>query len=133
LEAFSDLGVKRIALIGPYLKEVFDAEVRFFKHHGIETLYLKAMEYRYVKDISSLYERPYVYYRMAKEAYRSVKNIDAIFITCMASPALKIIDVLEQETGVYVLSSISASLYGVMKKLGIKGPIQNYGKVFDRL
>jgi len=133
LEAFGDLGVKRIALIGPYLKEVFDAEVGFFKHHGIETAYLKAMEYRYVRDISSLCERPYVYYRMAKEAYRSVKNIDAIFITCMASPAIKIIDVLEQETGVYLLSSISASLYGVLKKLGIKGPIQNYGKVFDRL
>lgn len=133
LKAFADLGVKRIALIGPYLREIFDAEVQFFKHHGIETAYVKAMEYRYVRDISLLREKPYVYYRMAKEAYQSSKNIDAIFITCMASPAIKIISPLEQEAGIPVLSSNSASLYGVLKKLGIKGPIENYGKVFKLL
>lgn len=133
LEAFSDLGVKRIALIGPYIKEVFDAEVQFFRQHGIETAYLKGLGFQYVKDIRSVGDKPHFYYRMAKEAYRSVKDIDAIFITCMASPAIKIIDVLEQETGVYVLSSISASLYGVLKRLGIKGPIQNYGRLFGKL
>ncbi len=133
LEAFADLGVKRIGLIGPYIKEVFDAEVKFFKGHGIETVYLKAMEMRYVKDISLLREKPYIFYRLAKEAYRSGKEMDAIFVTCMASPAIKIIEPLEQETGIPVLSSNSASLYGVLKKLGIKGPIEKYGKVFNKL
>ncbi len=133
LKAFADLRVKKIALIGPYIKEVFDAEIKFFKSHGIDTLYLKAMEYSYVRDISLLREKPYVFYRMAKEAYQKAKDIDAIFITCMASPAIKIIHTLEQETGVYVLSSNSASLNRVLKKLGIKGPIENYGKVFDKL
>lgn len=133
LRAFADLGIKKIALIGPYIREVFDAEINFFKDHGIETLYLKALEYRYVRDISLLRERPYIFYRMAKEAYQAAKDIDAIFITCMASPAIKIIDPLEQETGKFVISSNSASLYGVLKKLGIKGPIENYGKVFKLL
>ncbi len=133
LEAFADLGVKRIGLIGPYIKEVFDAEIKFFKGHGIETAYLKAMEMRYVRDISLLREKPYVFYRLAKEAYRAVKGIDGIFITCMASPAIKIINPLEEEAGIPVLSSNSASLYGVLKKLGIKEPIENYGKVFKLL
>lgn len=133
LMAFADLGVKKIALIGPYLREIFDAEIRFFKHYGIETAYVKAMEHRYTRDISLLREKPYVFYRFAKEAYRSAKGIDAIFITCTGSPAIKIITLLEQETGIPVLSSNSASLYGVLKKLGIKSPIENYGKVFKML
>lgn len=133
LTSFADLGVKKIALIGPYIKEVFDAEVRFFENHGIETAHLKALEYRYVRDISLLREKPYVFYRLAKEAYNAAKDIDAIFITCMASPAIKIIDILEHETGKYVLSSNSASLYGVLKKLGIKGAIESYGKLLRML
>jgi maleate cis-trans isomerase len=51
----------------------------------------------------------------------------------MASPAIKIIPSLEEETGLPVLSSNSASLYGVLKKLGIKTPIEGYGKVFKLL
>lgn len=133
LTAFADLGVKKIALIGPYIREVFDAEIQFFAGHGIETVHLKAMEYQYVRDISLLREKPYIFYRMAKEAYNSSKDCDSIFITCMASPAIKIIDILEQEMGRYVLSSSSASLYGVLKKLGIKGPIEGYGKLLRML
>jgi len=130
LKAFADLGVKKIALIGPYIKEVFNAEIKFFESHGVDTLYLKAMEYRYVKDIALLQWKPYVFYHMAKEAYEKAKEIDAIFITCMASPAIKIIDTLEQETGVYVISSNSASLYGSLKKLGIKAACRELWKSF---
>lgn len=133
LTALADLGVKKIALIGPYIREVFDAEVRFFKDHGINTAYLKALEYRVTRDISLLREKPYIFYRLAKEAYQAAKDIDAIFITCMASPAIRIISTLEQETGKPVVSSCSASLYGVLKKLGIKDSIENYGQVFKML
>lgn len=133
LTTFEDLGVRKIALLGPYIREVFDAEVQFFKNHGIDTVYLKALGYRVTRDISLLREKPYIFYRLAKEAYQSAKDIDAIFITCMASPAIKIINTLEQETGKFVISSCSASLYGVLKKLGIKDTIENYGQVFKML
>lgn len=129
LTAFADLGVKKIALIGPYLREVFDAEVQFFKAHGIDTLYLEALGYREVKDFVRLHEQPYLYYRLAKEACQSAQNIDAIFITCMASPARKIINILERETGRPVISSCSASLYGVLKQLGIKDPLEEFGRL----
>lgn len=129
LTAFADLGVKKIALIGPYLKEVFDAEVQFFKQHAIDTLYVRGLGYHDVKDFVRLHEQPYLFYRLAKEAYQSARNIDAIFITCMASPARKVINTLERETGKAVISSCSASLYGVLKQLGIKDPVEEFGQL----
>ena len=133
LKAFADLGIKKIALIGPYLPELFDNEVQFFKGHGIETLYVKALGKKYTAEISLLRDTPYVFYRYAKEAFRSAKGIDAIFITCMASPAMKIIPSLEEEAGLPVISSNSASLYGVLKNLGIKASIEGYGRIFRLL
>ena len=133
LQAFADLGIKKIALVGPYLPELFDNEVEFFKGHNIETLYVKALGKKFTAEISLLRDTPYVFYRHAKEAFRSARGIDAVFITCMASPAMKIIPALEDDTGLPVLSSNSASLYGVLKKLGIKVPIEGYGRVFKLL
>lgn len=127
LNAFADLGIKKIALVGPYTKEVFDIEINFFKEHGIDTLYAKSLGLHEIKDFVCLYEQPYMYYRMAKEAYRSAPEIDAIFITCLCSPARKIINTLERETGKYVISSCLVSLYGVLKQLGIKEPIEELG------
>ncbi len=129
LAAFADLGVRKIALVGPYLEEVFDAEVKFFKERGISTLYLKALGYGDIEDIVRQHETPYMYYRLAKEAYKSVPDIDAIFITCMASPARRIINTLELETGKPVISSCSAALYGVLKQLGIREPIEEFGRL----
>jgi len=129
LTAFADLGIRNIALIGPYLREVMDTEIHFFKEHGIDTLYVRALEYRDVGDFVRLHEQPYLYYQWAKQACESVQNIDCVFITCMASPARKIINMLEQETGKPVISSCSASLYGVLKHLGIKDPVEEFGRL----
>jgi len=129
LTAFADLGVKKISLIGPYIKDVLDTEVQFFKEHGTDTLYVKGLGYRGNKDFARLHDQPYLYYRMAKEANQSAPNVDCIFITCMASPSRKVINILEQETGKLVMSSQSASLYGVLKQLGIKETIQEFGRL----
>lgn len=129
LTAFTDLGVKHIALIGPYIKEVLDLEIRFFKQHGIETIYCKGMGFAKTSQIVKTSEEPYIYYRLAKEAYHSAPEVDAIFITCMASPIARVVNSLEQETGKPAISSCSAALYGVLQKLGIKDPVENYGQL----
>ena len=133
LTAFADLGVKKIVLVGPYPKEVFNVEVQFFKDHGIDTLYVEALGYTTQREFALLQKQPYIFYHLAKEAYKAAPDVDAIFITCMAAPAIKIIDTLEQETGKPVISSCSATLYGVLKKLGIKEPIEGYGQLLRKL
>ncbi len=127
--ACADLGVKSMALIGPYTKDIFDIEIKFFKENGIDTLYSKSLELFEIKDYMRLHEHPYMYYRMAKEAYRQAPDVDVIFITCLCSPSSKIIYTLEMETGKPVISSCLATLYGVLKKLGINEPIEELGRL----
>lgn len=133
LDAFKVMGVKRISLIGPYADDVFDKEVQFFKANGIETEYVKGLGIRANKDFTRLHEQPYLYYHMAKDAYRAAPNVDCIFLTCMASPTRKVINVLEQETGKIVMSSPSVSLYGILKYLGIREPLPEYGRLGRKL
>ena len=129
LTAFADLGIRKIALIGPYIDEVMAVEVDFLKEQGIETRYVKGIGYSEVKDYVQLHKQPYAYYRMARQAYRSAPDIDAVFITCMASPAIKVINTLELDMGIPVISSLSATLYGVLKRLEIRESIEEFGRL----
>lgn len=133
IEALQDLDVKKMALVGPYVEEVFELEVQFFNGHGIDIPYIKALGYSQVNDFVRLFEKPQLFYRTAKDAYWKVQDVDCIFITCMASPSLEIIDHLERETGKPVLSSCSASLYGTLKKLRIREPVEGYGRLGRKL
>jgi maleate isomerase len=127
LTAFADLGITKMALLGPYIEEVMNAEINFFKQHHIETIYSKGLGYRANKDFTRLHFQPYLFYPLAQEAYRQAPDADCIFITCMASPSKKVINLLEQETGKIVMSSQSAALYGVLKQLGIREEMPDYG------
>jgi maleate isomerase len=129
LNAFTDLGVKKIVLVGPYIQEVLDIEIQFFEHHGIETLHCKGLGHADVMQIAKTSEEPYIYYRLAKEAHRSAPEADAIFVTCMASPIARMVNTLEQEIGKPLISSCSAAFYGVLKQSGINDPVENYGQL----
>jgi len=129
LNAFTDLGVKKIVLVGPYIKDVLDIEIQFFEQHDIETLYCKGLGYANVMQIAKTSEEPYIYYRPTKEGYRSAPEADAIFVTCMTSPIARVVSTLEEEIGKPVVSSCSAALYGVLKQLGIRDPVENYGQL----
>lgn len=132
LQAMRDLRAQRIALIGPYLEEVLQVEVEFFEYHGFTIVYKKAFGYEKVSDFLNMYRYPYMYYSHVKEAWSTVRNsqLDAIFVTCMASPTIRIINVLEKEIGIPVVSSCSASLYVILKYfLKINEPVTEYGKL----
>ena len=129
LTAFTDMGIKKMAMLGPYIPEVIDKEIEFFKANGIETVYANGLGYRANLDFTRLHFQPYLFYPLAQEAYRQAPDVDCIFITCMASPSRKVINPLEKETGKIVMSSQSAALYGVLKQLGIKEEIPDYGKL----
>lgn len=87
------------------------------------------MGYTNAMQIAKTSEEPYIFYRLSKETYPSAPDTDAIFVTCMASPIARVVDVLEKETGKPLVSCCSAALYGVLKQSGIKNPVENYGQL----
>jgi maleate cis-trans isomerase len=50
----------------------------------------------------------------------------------MASPLIGVADILEEEIGKPVISSPSATLYGILKKLGIPDFVHHYGMALRR-
>ena len=58
------------------------------------------------------------------------RNADALFVSCTALPALKIIDQLEEKIKKIVLSSNQTLIWDSIRSVGYKEPVSGYGKLF---
>jgi len=132
LEAFKDLGIKKIAMCGPYLKEVFDVAIDFFNHYGIETLNLEYLGYTKTEEYWDYRHNPYPVYKLIKESHKKAPDADCIFISCMWSRILGIVDTAEEEIGKPVISSCNAVLYNILKMLKVPDQVDHYGQLLQR-
>ena len=132
LQLFKDMGVKKIALAGPYLDSILDDEVKFLKAYGIGTLAVKGLGLSKMSDLWKYYTNPYTCYKLARDTARMAPDADCVFLSCGLSNLYGLADTLEEEIGKPVITSVSATMYGILKRLGIPDPVPNYGQILTR-
>ena len=70
----------------------------------------------------------YASYKVARELFRQHPNVDSLLIQGRWRSVAHVQE-LEDDTGKPVVSSTAASLWWVMQALGMKAPIEGYGKL----
>ena len=132
LELLKDLGTKKIALVGPYVKEVFDAEVDFFEAAGFQILTVQWLGYRKTEEFWEYRHNPYPVYKLIRDGHKAAPDADLVFVTCMWSSIMGIVDMAEQEIGKPIISSCSSVMYNILKMLKIPDPDYHYGEALQR-
>jgi len=123
VEAFRTLGVKRVAVGTPYIDSLNILEKRFLEANGLEVVDIKGLGIRDNRVIGRL--DPGQVYRLAKSLKTSLA--DAIFLSCTNMPTVDVIDLLEEEFGIPVVSSNTASLWAALKCLEIRVKLDKGG------
>jgi maleate isomerase len=72
-------------------------------------------------------------YRWIKHEFMKHRNVDAIYMLGPAWPTLDIIDTLEQDLGVPVVHHITAQSWEIQRRLQVKQPYQNVGRLLREL
>lgn len=132
LEIFKDMNIKKVVLVAPYLKETLDIELKFFEHHGIKTLHSKTLGLGPISEYWDYGMDPDGIYKLVKEGGKMAAEADCVFASCMVTHIVGMVDILEEEIGKPIISSPSATLYGILKKLGIPDPVYHYGEALTR-
>lgn len=133
LQLFKDMNIKKIALAGPYKEALLHEEAKFFENYNIKTLAVKAMGWSPdMYEHWKYYTNPYLPYRLGREVAKLAPDADCIFVTCGLSNLMGLADILEEEVKKPVITSTSATMYGILKKLGIPDPVPNYGQILTR-
>ena len=72
-------------------------------------------------------------YGHIKKAFLKLKGVDGIYIQGSAWDTLSIVDMLEQDLGVPVVSPVPARVWEIQKRLHVRQPISGYGRLLSEM
>ncbi|MTI65331.1 MAG: hypothetical protein FH753_01880 [Firmicutes bacterium] len=128
LKAIKKMGLENIALLTPYINELNEIELDWFKKEGINVLNYGIMELNYDRDISKV-KKEYIIKALEK---LDDDNIEGFVISCTSLRTLQWIDELEKEFNKTIITSNQAHLWYALRLSGIKERKKGLGKLFKK-
>ena len=132
LEALRFLKVSSLVVATPYVEFVNEAEKSWLAAEGFQVKELKGLELG--KDE---YERKLMGRQPAQIAYTlafqlAQRKPDCVFISCTNFASAPLIETLEADLGIPVVTNNQATLWAALKKAKLKTPIEGYGTLMRK-
>lgn len=124
--ALGVLNAQRIVLVTPYVQSTNDREIAFLKHHGITVLHDRGLAVETARG-GMAGVTPEDWYRHVIEMRHP--DAQAYFISCTAVRSAEVIDALERELDLPVITSNQAMLWRALRSAGVDDAIAGYGRL----
>jgi maleate cis-trans isomerase len=124
VEALRALGIRRIALVTPYLDAINEAECTFLQGHGLEMTAVRGLGLsgQAIREVS-----PEEIAALVRDA--DSPDAEAVFVSCTDFRAFEVIDTLERALRKPVLSSNQVTLWGILRALQRKPDLTGFGRL----
>lgn len=138
VEAIKKLNCRKISIATPYTSDINQRAKEFFESNGLKVLGFSSLEtsrdvilryYGRSDVISFRYLDPWIAYKLAKESFQATSEL--VFISCTGFRTLEIVETLEEDLSVPVVTSNLASIWMAMRSCGIMEKINGYGKLLN--
>ncbi|NJE05438.1 maleate cis-trans isomerase [Thermococcus sp. M36] len=126
VEALKVLDARDILVITPYTEEINLREKEFLEAHDFNVLDIRGLGIEDNTQIGKL--EPHEAYRLAKASF--MDEADAIFISCTNLRTFEIIEPLEDDLGIPVVTSNQASLWLALREMDVMERIPELGRLF---
>ena len=128
IKAFTKMNAKKIALFTPYPESVNKTILEYFNRKNINIISFSTFNIDLDVDIASV-DPEYLLETLIK---LNINNADALFVSCTALPALKIIEEVEKKVKKLVLSSNQTLIWDTIRSVGYKSSVEGYGKLLRK-
>ena len=126
LEAFEALGLKKTVVMTPYPDDTNEAQKKFLEDNGLEVTSITGVGFNKVGEFS--HASRHFLYRHAKQL--KIEGAEVFFLSCMGLATMELVQVLEEDLGMPVITSHQASLWACLRHAGIKDKLPGLGKLF---
>ncbi|MAG37190.1 MAG: maleate cis-trans isomerase [Dehalococcoidia bacterium] len=123
--ALHAVGARRVSMVTPYDPYLNELEVQFLTARGFEVVSEAGMDIPHAFEIGIIPTAEVQRYALEHLDPRA----DALFLSCTNLPTIQVIESLEQETGVPVVTSNQATYWDCLRSLGFEGTIEGYGRL----
>lgn len=125
--AFESLGARRVCIASPYPAALDALERRFFEGSGIEVTGTTSLGIADTRDIARQARREI--HALGRRAW--IAGSDALLISCLALRSHTVIEALEQELQVPVITATQAALWAALRLAGITDSLTGYGQLLS--
>jgi maleate isomerase len=129
LDAFTALGIRRVALAAPWSEQTNGVVAAFLEAHGIETVSQVAMGVTRNNEIGRLH--PDTAFDHGRKADR--KEADAVFLACGNWWTASIVDRLERAVGKPVLTTNNVTVWHALQKIGVRESVPGFGRLLQEM
>jgi maleate isomerase len=127
LDALRQLGARRVAVATSYLQEIDSRLAQVLIGSGFDVVAIRGMGLKRSIDMGKVF--PDATYRLARDVARAAPNADAILISCGNLRSFEVIEPLETDTGLPVVTSNQAGLWQALRLVGIRDPLPGIGRL----
>jgi arylmalonate decarboxylase len=132
IQALNFLKIRSLVVATPYVEFINEAEKSWLATEGFQVKELKGLGLG--KDE---YERKLMGRQPAQIAYTLAFQLakskpECVFISCTNFASAPIIETLEADLGIPVVTSNQATLWAALRKAGLNAPIEGYGTLMRK-
>jgi maleate isomerase len=131
VKALHRFKARKVSVATPYPDWINEQIKKFLDAVGFEVVAIKGLGEDRPDETSRL--APNVPYALARQVYAEAPNIDCMFISCGNMRTFEIIEKLERDLGVPVVTNNQAAIFESFSALKIRDPIAGYGRLFEML
>ncbi|HTR05061.1 MAG TPA: aspartate/glutamate racemase family protein [Paraburkholderia sp.] len=129
LAALDALGVRRVALLTPYVRTINDFMRDYIEARGVAVTRMASFEHADDNEVARIDSRSI---RSAIEALARHDDADAVFVSCTSLRVAALVPELEARIGKPVLSSNYAMAWHALRLAGVNDSEPQLGRVFAR-
>lgn len=126
LEAYQALGLKKTVVMTPYPDETNEAEKKFMEDNGLEVTSITGVGFN--KNGPYSHAGKLHLYRNAKKL--KTEGAEVFFLSCMGLATMELVEILEEDLGMPVITSHQASLWACLRHAGIRDKLPGLGRLF---
>ena len=127
VEAMRFLNMKKMVIANPFKEEVNERSAAWYRKAGFEVLKIKGLGIEKNSEIARL---PfYASYQLARETFLETPGAEGIYIACPRWGTIDVIEKLEQDLGVPVVTCSQATIWMALRKAHVHEQINGYGRL----
>jgi maleate cis-trans isomerase len=131
LEAIRALGGSRILIASPYPVAQTDKRVALLAEEGIVVTAHDSLDIERNREIAEL--APDRVAEQAIELARSNPDGDLVYLPCGSLPVVPMIERIERETGLPVVTNVQAQIWACLVRAGYDRPTPGYGRLLGSI
>ncbi len=129
LEAFQALGLNKTVVMTPYPDDTNEAERQFLEDNGIHVTSITGVGFNRMKTMGGDAQADkFFLYRNAKKL--KTEGAEVFFLSCMGLATMELVEILEEDLGIPVITSHQASLWACLRHCRVNEKISGLGKLF---